>query len=226
MPVVVFALVAGLVVGAARGGKVAGLGVSPLRWNVTALAGVGFAGAAQVLGLDGASPLLLTGHALMISWALGNLARPGMAVVLIGLLANLVPIAANDGMPVRPGALVGAGVISEAQLTDQLDVGGGRHLERPSDRAVILSDIVPVPVAGFRSVVSFGDLIVAAGLASVIANGMQTRRRRVSSHVTRSSTSAGTSLGPPPDVETTSPIDQPTGRPRRPGASVTVVSPA
>ena len=116
---------------------------------------------------------------MLLTWfAIANLHLTGMGVVAIGLCANIVPIVLNQGMPVRPSALVHANVVEEWRLTN-VDLSGGRHLEQPSDRMVGLSDIIPVPAA--QQVVSFGDLIIFVATIDVIVHLMR-RQRRTPSH--------------------------------------------
>ena len=45
---------------------------------------------------------------------------------------------------------------------------GAERTRRPSDRLTVLGDVVPVPA--LRQVVSFGDLILLAGVSDVAAH--------------------------------------------------------
>ena len=99
-----------------------------------------------------------------------------MGVLLVGLVLNLVPIAVNHGMPVRAAALVQVGAVDTGAGATSLHLGSKRHLERPSDRLVVLGDIIAVPAA--HEVVSFGDLVLAAGLGAVAFDVVRRPRRR------------------------------------------------
>jgi hypothetical protein len=139
-------------------------------WPVLVAALVLQAGAGRVDG--GGLTLLLASYVGLVAFAMANLATVGMGLVGVGLALNLAVIAANDGMPVRPAALVRAGVASPAEAVT-LEFDGKRHLERPGDRLTALADIVPVPPVG--EVVSFGDLVLAVGSADALAHLLRRR---------------------------------------------------
>lgn len=109
---------------------------------------------------------------LLVAFAVANVRVVGMPVVLVGLCLNLGVIAVNGGMPVRAGAVL-------AVDGDPADVGGGsHHLASADDRFTALGDALPVAPLG--QVVSFGDLILVAGLANVgfrLARTALARRR-------------------------------------------------
>ncbi len=150
------------------------------RLHKPGLLAVGVVGQAIAARLhdEPAASLMLLSLVLLTWFAIANLHLTGMGVVAIGLCANIIPIALNQGMPVRPSALVHANVVEASQLTN-VDLSGGRHLEQPGDRMVALSDIIPVPAA--QQVVSFGDLIIFVATIDVIVNLMR-RQRRTPSH--------------------------------------------
>src|SRR3546814_15559092 len=52
----------------------------------------------------------------LLAFALANPHITGIAVVGLGLLVNLAALVANNGMPVRPAALVEAGLATEDEL--------------------------------------------------------------------------------------------------------------
>ena len=137
----------------------------------------GIAGQAVASRLDGdfAAALMLLALVLLACFALANLHLTGMGVVAIGLCANIVPIVVNEGMPVRPKALVRADVV-EAGFENDAELTGGRHLEGHDDKLMVLADIIPVPAA--RQVVSFGDLIIFVATIDVIVHLVRRQRRR------------------------------------------------
>jgi hypothetical protein len=120
--------------------------------------------------------LVIASYALLMVFVVLNVQRPGMGVVLVGLALNLLPIGVNHGMPVRAAALVQVGGVDTGAGAAQLHLGGKRHLERPSDRLVVLGDVIAVPAA--HEVVSFGDLVLAAGLGAVAFDVVRRPRRR------------------------------------------------
>ena len=99
----------------------------------------------------------------------------GMAVIGVGIIANLVPIVLNGATPVRAEALVEAGMVETGNL-DRVVVSGARAIADEDTRLGWLGDTIPIAVAD--QVVSFGDLIMLIGVANTIANLMLRRRRR------------------------------------------------
>lgn len=128
----------------------------------TLWAGVMLQVAAGLGDLDGpvAVTSLVASFVLLVAFALVNVRVVGMPVVLVGLSLNLAVIAVNQGMPVRASAVVTIG-------GDPAGVGtGSHHLATSEDRFTALGDAIPVEPA--RQVVSFGDLILVAGVANVV----------------------------------------------------------
>ena len=119
--------------------------------------------------------IVLVGLIGGLAFAGVNLHLTGMAVIAVGITANLVPVALNGAMPVRPQALVEAEMVTVDEL-DRVTLNGGRELETDSTLLAILGDTYPVRMTG--QVVSLGDLIMMVGLADVITNLMLQRRRR------------------------------------------------
>ena len=132
------------------------------------------AAAGRVGGPEATTPLVLVSYALLLGFAIANLHLAGMGVVIVGMAANAAVIGLNDGMPIRPSAVVAAGLATpdEAQRM-RADVK--RRPEQAGDRLVFLADIVPVPP--LREVVSFGDLAIGVGVADVIVHLMRPRSR-------------------------------------------------
>ncbi|MDP9071893.1 MAG: DUF5317 family protein [Actinomycetota bacterium] len=161
------AVAAGLAIGVLSGGRPAHMaGRSFRHWPVLAAA-IGL----QALsgGLAGGAGLgaLVASYALLVAFAAANVVRVGMGMVALGIGLNLLTIAVNGGMPVGPSAVVAAGIAEPDQLGD-LRIEGKRHLQRPSDRLMALSDVIPV--RPLREVVSFGDVVMAVGLADVLVH--------------------------------------------------------
>lgn len=125
--------------------------------------------------LDGDIALVAVAGALgvLLCFTACNLHIVGVGVMGIGLLVNFVGVVANSGMPVRPSALVAANVIEPNEQRD-VQLASPRHREDSADRIAVLGDVLPIAL--LRTVVSFGDLIIATGLADTAAQ--MTRRRR------------------------------------------------
>ena len=175
----VIALALGIVLGLAAGGRPSNIGRRPLH-AVTALgAAVVLQAVPQLLDVSGTAGLacVLLSYVLLVVFALANIRLVGMPVVLVGLLCNVVVIGANGGMPVRAEAILA--VDRGADLAD-LDFGAKRHLEDGTDRLTFLGDIIPVRPIG--QVLSFGDLILAVGIADLVFRLLRplvpVRRRR------------------------------------------------
>lgn len=96
--------------------------------------------------------------------AAANLNLVGMAVVLVGIAANLLPIVANGAMPVRESAVIDAR-IADAETIEFVELGAGRRFEESGDMLMTLGAIVPVRPLG--EVLTFGDLIAIVGLLNV-----------------------------------------------------------
>jgi hypothetical protein len=148
------------------------LGPTPLRWPAVLVAGVVLAVAADRVDGSTAVGLAIAGQALLVAGVLANLHLVGAGVVAVGLATNLASMAVDGGVPVRPSALLAAGIVEQG---DTVAVRGPRHVERPDDLVPWLGDALPIEP--LRSVVSFGDLIVAIGLADVAAHAARPRRQ-------------------------------------------------
>lgn len=165
------AIVAGIALGLLRGGRFENLGGATFRLWPLLILGVVVQGAAAFTA-DGAVALILASYAILVLFAAVNLHLAGMGVVLVGVALNFAVIAANSGMPVRAEAITAAGIAEPSEIPD-LEFGSKRHLERPDDRLTVLGDIIPVP--GVGEVLSFGDLAMAVGVATVLV-GLLRRR--------------------------------------------------
>lgn len=143
------------------------------RLPLLALGAVGTA-LAQFVASDLAPLVMGLALAVLLTFVAANAHVTGVVVIGLGLLLNLLAVVGNNGLPVRGGALVAAGVVEPADLATTA-FAGARHLETDSDRLAVLGDIVPVPVA--HEVLSFGDLIVVVGAADAVRELARRRRR-------------------------------------------------
>ena len=171
------AVAGGLLLGLLAGGRPSNIGRRRLRWWAPLVVGVVLQAAAELFDVDGDAGLgmVLASYACLVLFGLANLRLVGMSVVLAGLAANAAVIVANSGMPVRADAITAAGVATPEEVAG-LDFGAKRHLERPGDRFVLLGDVIPVRPT--REVLSFGDLVLAAGVADVLFRLLRPVRAR------------------------------------------------
>ena len=115
-------------------------------WGLAAGAAVALTG--RLVTGDAGVVLLCLGYAVLAGTALAARRHPGMVLVAAGLLANLVVVAVDGGMPVRdlpPGATA----------------AGHHHGLGPGDRLTGLADDVRMPAIGVT--LSAGDLVACAG---------------------------------------------------------------
>ncbi len=213
---ILYALVAGLLMGRLLGGRLENLGALSFRWTWVAIAGL----AAQValfsppvnsaVGQAGA-PLYVASSAAVFGFVLGNLRVTGMPIVALGAGLNLLTIAANGGtMPASRAALeaIGAG--------GTVGYINSRDLAAPA--LAPLGDVFALPAwLPFANVFSAGDLLIGVGILVLVVAGMRP---------------VAADLGPPPaPADPTSarsidplrpPADGP-ARPRRPGGPSTTV---
>jgi hypothetical protein len=176
------ALVTGVVIGLVSGGRPRNLARHRMRawWLVLVGFGLQVATDRFDLGAWGTATVLAGAGALLLFAAL-NVNLVGIGVVAVGVAANALVIGVNGGMPVRPQAVVAAH-IATAEEEPALGYGGRHHRETSRDQIRPLADIIPLPP--FREVVSFGDLIIATGVAATIARLF----RPVARHTVRSDT--------------------------------------
>jgi Family of unknown function (DUF5317) len=157
---------AGVAVGVARGGRLGGLrepGVRSVRLGLAALA-VQFLVVVLPLGALGLplviGPLLLVAAlATALAVARPNARLPGVPLLALGLLLNLLVVLANLGMPVPASTLERAG-IAVVQGQDRPDA---KHvLEGAGTRLGLLGDRLAVRPLG--TVTGYGTVVELAGL--------------------------------------------------------------
>jgi hypothetical protein len=113
--------------------------------------------------------LVLLSYGCLFAFAVANLSVTGFWMIALGLTLNAFAIGLNHGMPVGRKAL------------NHVSHNGGvyaaeHHVQRSSDKLLILGDVVPITPIG--EIVSFGDLILGVGLVDVIVHLMRPARRR------------------------------------------------
>jgi Family of unknown function (DUF5317) len=167
--VIIFVMaVAAAVVGIARGGSLESLAATTLRSSWLLAAGLG----AQVL-FDLWSPEWMTPRRSLLVVVMSYLAilvfialnrrAPGMLLADVGLALNLLVIVGNGAMPVSSAAARAAGLPPVPRSAEL------KH-ERMTDETTLpwLGDGIPVP--GIGTVISVGDIVLAAGIARLVYN--------------------------------------------------------
>ncbi len=172
---IVAAVIIGLMIGRFRRGRMASVVQTRIHfWPLIAIAsGCGLA--VDLVDLPQPGTWATVGLVAGLLFAVRNVHLVGMVVIAVGITANLLPVALNGATPVRPEALVEAGMVAETDLY-RVTLQGARELADDTTVLGLLGDTLPVSAA--NQVVSFGDLIVLIGLVSVIANLMLQRRPR------------------------------------------------
>ena len=168
--VLIVALAAALA-GRLRGGSFASLAATSFRAPYLLWAGLAIQIAADLwapewLGSGGALAVILATNALVAGFLALNHSLPGMVVAAVGMTLNVVVIAANGAMPVWLAAAEQADV----KITDL----GIKH--EPLDDGTLLpwlADVIPVP--GLATLISVGDVVLAAGIGWFVYRRMLAR---------------------------------------------------
>lgn len=172
---VLYAVVIGVIVGFALGGRLEGLGQLRFRWGPVAIGGLAvqllvFGPFAALVGAAGTA--LYVGSTLAVLAAvLRNVSVPGLIVVALGAVSNLAAIVANGGvMPADPAAAALAGLSSANGEFSNSAVTADASL-RP------LTDIFAIPAGlPLANVFSVGDVLIGIGVGVAIVAGMRLGR--------------------------------------------------
>jgi hypothetical protein len=182
MLLLVGVLALGVVIGLCFGGSLRSLSELTLRWWPLALVGL----ALQIVPATShgwAVALLIASYGVLVVFVLVNIRLPGIWLIALGFVLNLIVVGANGGMPIGDPALRAAYGSGAAEQRRELVQGAGgakHHLQRPSDRLLFLSDVIPVP-APIHIVMSVGDIASLAGafwlvLAATLGRARQPAR--------------------------------------------------
>ena len=175
---VIFVLAIAVIVSLIRGGRFGRLAKAPLRWVWLLFVGVGIQVLANLLvAMDVLAVsdvlvyvLILVSQLVVIGWVVSNWQLLGLPLVALGLLLNAIVMGANGAMPVDPEAIAALG-------RDPSELTEGKHvLMDGSTRLWWLADIWAVPP--LRSIISVGDVVLAAGLIPITHHLMTYRTPR------------------------------------------------
>ena len=177
---ILYALVAGLVIGRLLGGRFDNLGALSFRWTWVAIAGLAvqvalFSGPVSATVGDAGAPLYVASTVAVLGFVLGNAGIAGMPIVALGAGLNLVAIAANGGtMPASGAALASLGTGASSGYINS------RELVAPV--LLPLGDVFALPSwMPFANVFSVGDVLVGAGIFTVIVVAMRRRPAKADS---------------------------------------------
>jgi hypothetical protein len=177
---ILFLVVIGLavVLGYAFGGRLRSFENFRLRWWGLVIVGLAIQFVPLPEGEGGTDLIVRTAglavsYTLLVVFAVANVRLPGMPLVLIGLAANFLVIAANGGMPVSEAALVRSG---QGDVIGMLARDGSdkHHLMDEDDVLTFLADVIGVPEP-IGQAISVGDVFVYAGLVWLTVAAMRGR---------------------------------------------------
>ena len=168
--VVLVALAAG-VVGTLRGGTRRGFGEEDLHGVrlvpaalglqvLLLLPGVGSLGVARSLGWL----VLAVSLVMLLLFARANARLPGVPLLALGLLCNLLVVMLNLGMPINGAAMQRAGIAPPPAAERRLDAVHLREI--PATRLKLLDR--RIAVRPLHTALSFGDVAQLAGLFLVV----------------------------------------------------------
>ena len=167
-------LVVAVVIGFARGGRLANLaGLDLPGWPLLFLA-VALQIAAELIPDDRswsqntAIAMILGSYVVLLGVLIANRTRPGLWLAGLGILLNFLVIALNGGMPVSAEAasLAGGGNANLAFDAKHVLLDDGSRL-------AFLADVIPVEQ--LRRVLSIGDVFLAVGLGRFVEHAMRER---------------------------------------------------
>lgn len=146
----------------ARGGSLENLAATQVRWLSLLFGSLAVQVAFDVadpvwLGEGGGLLVLLATNAAVVVFLALNRQLPGMRLAALGLLLNVIVIAANGAMPVSEPAAATVG------LADELRDPGVKHeILDDQTRLPFLGDVIPIP--GLQKIISIGDIVLALGI--------------------------------------------------------------
>jgi Family of unknown function (DUF5317) len=175
MKLMALCMTAILVIGFLLGGRVRNLANLEIAWPWLALVGLALQ---FVTGPGSTVPLvcLYLSFALLIVFTIKNVRIFGFAVILAGVLCNLLVIGINGGMPVSKAALRGS---DQGRFLGALENNPypKHHLATDDDLLRFLGDVIPVPEP-IAQAISVGDILTYGGVGLVVIGAMRGPSRR------------------------------------------------
>ncbi len=185
-----WALPLGILLGYLRGGRLANLARLELRGTGLVLAALviqllifplplpGREGPLLALSKGATAALHLASYALLAAFVALNRKERGLLLMGLGMLLNVVVIAANGGyMPTYPELLAAAGRLEAAQKLKAMGTYANNvciNCEGVSARLTFLGDVFYVPAGvPFANVFSLGDVLLAVGLIALLQAKMR-----------------------------------------------------
>lgn len=168
MRIALILLVAGVIAGLARGGKLTNIAEAEIRWPGLVFAGLGMQVAAELWTVfvgtelrDRAGILILAvSYLLIFAFIALNRELPGRWFIGAGLLFNMLVILANGGMPVSLKAARASGL--RAAEISALGSAFKHQLMTTHTALWFLGDWIPIP--GLHNVISLGDILLGTGV--------------------------------------------------------------
>jgi Family of unknown function (DUF5317) len=182
LSVLLLVMASGLVVGQLRGGDLDRLRAARIKALPLVVAALVLQVLLGLQGLRLEGALRMTGSLLLVAsllvalfvvWA--NRRLPGMLLIGLGVLANLLVVGVNGGVPVSTATLERAGI--SATSPDLRELGPKYVLERPGTRLGVLGARLAIPPG--RTMLSVGDLTQYAGLVLLVQGLMLAGTRRL-----------------------------------------------
>ena len=171
-----YAVLIGLLLGLAFGGRPAGLAAVEFRWAPLAFGGflaqvAIFAAPVSDRVGDLGPALYVASTAAVLVAVLRNVRITGLALVAVGATSNLAAIVANGGyMPASPEAAIAAGRTVATTYSNSAIVDGAALTP--------LTDLFALPRwLPFSNVFSIGDVIIALGVTMAIVLAMRSARQ-------------------------------------------------
>ena len=176
------AIVIGVALGFALGGRPGNLLEVSLRWNALVVLGLALQvllfGPLNVLPAPSVPALYLLSNAIAAIWVIRNLAIAGLPCIGLGALSNVLAIAANGGrMPVDAALLTQTRGAAFTQAVAEHRVPTNAVIADSSTRLTWLTDRFVLPPS--LVVFSIGDALISVGVIWLIAAAMRPVRGSV-----------------------------------------------
>jgi hypothetical protein len=102
-----------------------------------------------------------------------NWRQPGMGLVSLGVVLNIVVVVLNAGMPVSVASIAG---VPADQVARAIDRSWLHVVVDSKTAALLLADVIPIPGPSWhRSLVSLGDVIMSFGVGYAVFVGAHAR---------------------------------------------------